>query len=234
MRKLLIGDVHGSYTQLMQALESAEFDVKLDQLIFIGDLFDKSNQTIEIIEFLCDLVNVHNNIPIWIYGNHDLWLLEYFDNKVNPLWIKNGGKSTLISLQEYSNKSGNKIEQFKQILYAGYYYYIDDSNNLFVHGGITHNEAGNEWRDDVYCWDRSMWKKAVVYNALYEYNRKKPEFMNNYNYIFIGHSPVIYNGQSTPMICGNVVNVDTGAGFKGVVTVMDIKSFKYWQSDIIR
>jgi hypothetical protein len=36
------------------------------------------------------------------------------------------------------------------------------------------------------------------------------------------------------MICGNVVNVDTGAGFKGVVTVMDIKSFKYWQSDIIR
>jgi serine/threonine protein phosphatase 1 len=235
MRKLLIGDVHGSYDQFMEALTKADFDVTKDKLIFIGDLFDKNKQTIEIIEYLCDLVHIYNNHPIWIYGNHDLWLLEYFQSgTVNPLWIKNGGESTLLDIREYEKNPNNVLNEFKQILYAGYYYYVDDDENLFVHGGITANTVGNEWRDDVYCWDRSLWKKALLYDALSEYNKKRPEFMNNYNFIFIGHSPVIYHGKSTPMICGNVVNVDTGAGCYGVLTIMDIKTFRYWQSGTLK
>jgi len=235
MRKLLIGDVHGSYTQLIDALDKAEVDLSKDKLIFIGDLFDKNNETVKIIEFIADLVLVYNNPPLLIYGNHDLWILEYFNNNtINDLWLKNGGEFTLKDIKNYKKVRNNKLDTFISILNSGYYYYVDEDENLFVHGGMTHNTVGNEWRDDIYCWDRSMWKKAVVYNALWEYNRKPPEFMQNYNYIFIGHSPVIYHGKSTPMICGNVVNVDTGAGCYGVLTVMDVKSFNYWQSDILR
>jgi serine/threonine protein phosphatase 1 len=58
-----------------------------------------------------------------------------------------------------------------------------------------------------------------------------PRRLKLFNEIFIGHTPTLYYDVDVPMRGGNVWNIDTGAAFKGRLTVMDIASKEYWQSD---
>ena len=59
-----------------------------------------------------------------------------------------------------------------------------------------------------------------------------PKRLRLYDEIFIGHTPTTNYDIDTPMNKCNVWNVDTGAAFSGRITVMDIDSKRYWQSDV--
>lgn len=52
-----------------------------------------------------------------------------------------------------------------------------------------------------------------------------------YNEIFIGHTPTTRMGITIPMNAANVWNIDTGAAYKGPVTVMNVETKEFWQSD---
>jgi serine/threonine protein phosphatase 1 len=52
-----------------------------------------------------------------------------------------------------------------------------------------------------------------------------------YDEIYIGHTPVTRIGETTPVQKANVWNVDTGAAFKGPLTIMDIDTKEFWQSE---
>ncbi|RZJ71145.1 MAG: serine/threonine protein phosphatase, partial [Flavobacterium sp.] len=54
-----------------------------------------------------------------------------------------------------------------------------------------------------------------------------------YKEIFIGHTPVTRIGKMVPVQMANVWNVDTGAAFKGPVTMMDADTKEFWQSDAV-
>ncbi|PHK27906.1 metallophosphatase, partial [Nostoc linckia z16] len=58
-----------------------------------------------------------------------------------------------------------------------------------------------------------------------------PKRFTLYKEIFIGHTPVTRIGQTVPVNMANVWNVDTGAAFKGPLTIMDADTKEYWQSD---
>lgn len=232
-RTLVIGDIHGAYNEMIQALERADYNPHEDRLIFLGDLFDRHRGTVKIIEYLCYLDVVGADF-ILIIGNHDLWVFDWITkDTIEPLWLKNGGELTLKDLRNYDDTPENKLEHFHNIITnCTKYYYVDDDNNAYVHGGFTGDSLGQEWQDSVYAWDRSLWKKSLHYKAGNELNiAMKPKFMESYNKIFIGHNPVLNVGQSTPMMCGNVVNMDTGAGYFGVVSVLDVNTMEFWQSD---
>jgi len=55
--------------------------------------------------------------------------------------------------------------------------------------------------------------------------------LNNYHEIFIGHTPISKKEVVTPTREANVWNIDTGAAFKGAVSVLDVESKEFWQSD---
>lgn len=52
-----------------------------------------------------------------------------------------------------------------------------------------------------------------------------------YKEIYLGHTPVTRIGQTVPVKRGNIWNVDTGAAFHGPLTIMDVESKQFWQSD---
>jgi serine/threonine protein phosphatase 1 len=58
-----------------------------------------------------------------------------------------------------------------------------------------------------------------------------PKRLTNYKEIFIGHTPISKTGHATPQKRANVWNVDTGAAFKGPLTIMDVDTKEFWQSD---
>ncbi|MEM8894394.1 MAG: serine/threonine protein phosphatase, partial [Bacteroidota bacterium] len=52
----------------------------------------------------------------------------------------------------------------------------------------------------------------------------------HYKEIYIGHTPTTNYGIDVPIQAGKLWNMDTGAAFTGKVSIMDIKSKRYWQS----
>ena len=53
----------------------------------------------------------------------------------------------------------------------------------------------------------------------------------NFREIYIGHTPTTKCGTDKPLTALNILNLDTGAGHNGRLTIMDIDTKKYWQSD---
>lgn len=58
-----------------------------------------------------------------------------------------------------------------------------------------------------------------------------PKRLLLYKEIFIGHTPTLHLGIKEPVNKANVLNLDTGAAFTGSLTIMDVESKEFWQSD---
>ena len=60
---------------------------------------------------------------------------------------------------------------------------------------------------------------------------QKLNTLYNFKKIFIGHTPTLYFNSFHPINKGGVMNVDTGSGKGGVLTIMNIDTEEYWQSE---
>ncbi len=89
-----------------------------------------------------------------------------------------------------------------------------------------------EYFPEVVYWERKVWETAL---ALDEKMKKDylvyPKRLTLYKEIYIGHTPVSRIGKTTPVNMVNVWNVDTGAAFKGPLTIMDVDTKEFWQSE---
>jgi serine/threonine protein phosphatase 1 len=52
-----------------------------------------------------------------------------------------------------------------------------------------------------------------------------------YKEIYIGHTPVSRINENVPIQKATIWNVDTGAAFKGPLTIMDVNTKDFWQSE---
>ena len=87
-RDFVVGDVHGYYQPLMQALEAMAFDFEQDRLLSVGDLIDRGPDSLRCLELLKQ--------P-WFFavqGNHEGFLLQTLagDQRAERIWLANGGE----------------------------------------------------------------------------------------------------------------------------------------------
>ena len=125
-------------------------------------------------------------------------------------------------MQSYDFDYKSVPESHKNMISSAPYYYIDAQNNLFIHGGFDPDISMSDQDIGTMVWDRELWQKA----------RLAP--IKGYNRIFIGHSTtqLVYNDvdHTTPIFFNNLVMLDTGAGWNGRLTLMDIDTLQYWSS----
>ena len=217
-RKFVIGDIHGYYDEMMELFEVVQFDFETDSLISLGDLVDRGPKPIKVVEKLMTVKNL-----IHILGNHDEWCYQYLvKNNVPDEWVLQGGKSTLESYRnnpEYRERHAPFFEKAKL-------YHIDKENRLFVHGGfnpeIPFSFQCN--KKELLIWDRSLVMKAVEYK---KNNHEFPEFSE----IFIGHTPTQLLKEHTPKKLSNLWMLDTGIHISGKLTIMNIETKEFWQSN---
>ena len=227
-RTLVIGDIHGAYKALTQVLERANIN-KEDTLIFLGDYVDGWSQSPQVIDYLIQLNATHN--CIFLRGNHDELCYNWFTTqKNNELWLYHGGKATV---DAYNKTSDSIIKIHLHFIESLQNYYIDSKNRLFIHAGFT-NQHGveKEYYQKTFYWDRSLWEMMLALNTdLKKESKKYPKRLLLYNEIYIGHTSTTLIGLDTPFQIANVINVDTGAAFKGKISIMDVDTKEYWQSD---
>lgn len=229
-RTLVIGDIHGGLKALIQVLDRAKVTSK-DTLIFLGDYVDGWSESPQVIDFLIDLSQKQN--CILMRGNHDELLCEWLDkSKDNRLWYIHGGEATVNAYKVVSAETKQKHVDFLRNLKN---YYLDDQNRLFVHAGFTNlNGVEHEFYPKMFYWERTLWETALALDP----NMKKdsifyPKRLTLYKEIYIGHTPVSRIIETTPIQKANVWNIDTGAAFKGPLTILDVDAKQFWQSDLL-
>ena len=248
MRTLCVGDIHGNYKALMQCLKLSDFDYKNDVLISLGDVVDGHCDSFEVVEELIKIKNL-----ITIKGNHDDWFNTWLQTGNNPTNWQQGQKATGLSYLKHSRPeatweianeflSGFKeninisdipsshIDFFKRQLP----YYQDTNNNLFIHGGFNRHLFLNEQIEDTFWWDRDLWRSALSYGQICDMKsveRPKFKMIENFKEVFIGHTTTECWNTTLPMHAANIWNLDTGAGMYGKLTIIDVDTMTYWQSD---
>lgn len=214
-----MGDPHGGLLAIKQVLDLSKFDFENDELIVLGDVADGWTDVAESFEFLIENVK-HLR---YIKGNHDQWLLEFLKFGRQPLvWTMQGGKNSWLS---YITKNPELMKKHLAFLENAPCYYVDNYNNLFVHGGVDLSKKIEDNSEQYLMWDRDLWDFR---------NRSdnKRKAIMRYKEIFVGHTS-IYNFSHKPIQYGNVWFMDTGAGWEGVLSVMDIETKEIWQSEIV-
>jgi serine/threonine protein phosphatase 1 len=232
-KTFVIGDIHGGLKALFQVLERAKVS-KNDTLIFLGDFVDGWSESPAVLDFLIALEKTHN--CIFIKGNHDDLLLQWLTgNKIDfneQLWFQHGGKATAMAYEKISPSEKEAHITFLQSLQN---YHIDAQNRLFVHAGFTNLKGvEQEYFKPLFYWDRTLWEMVLALDSkLDSGSLHYPKRLQLYSEIFIGHTPVTQIGNEVPISFANVWNVDTGAAFKGKLSIMDVATKEFWQSDAL-
>lgn len=228
MRKLVIGDIHSGLKALQQVLHRAEVQND-DLLVFLGDYVDGWSEAAETVDFLIELKSTHK--CIFIRGNHDElcrdWLLTGNDN---PLWMQHGGSATK---QSYERADLEKRKAHLEFYAALENYFLDEDRRLYLHAGYTNLKGVDyEYFPQYFYWDRTLWELArAVDPRLKEGDKNFPKRLTHYKEIYIGHTPLSKTGMAVPEKGANVWNLDTGAAYKGPITLMDVETKEFWQSD---
>ncbi len=217
MRTFIIGDIHGAYKALVQCFERSGFNPERDRLIALGDVCDGWPQVKESID---ELLKVHN--LVYIVGNHDQWALDWaIEGKREHLWLKQGGDNTVRSYGP-----GGMPDEHIKLLTDGRNYF-EENLRLFVHAGFEWNKPLGEQGADILLWDRKL-----IVEAFKKHNSEPDTRFGVFSEIFLGHTPTLNFYVDKPLKLCNVWALDTGAGWsRGRLTIMDLETKEYWQSD---
>lgn len=217
-KTFVIGDIHGAYRALKQCLERSCFNYDKDTLICLGDASDGWPEVHLVFDELLKIENL-----VYILGNHDVWTLEWSKaSYADPIWLKQGGKNTLTSYPE-----GMPCSHINLLEKAHLFYKLN--NKLFVHAGFDISKDINNQNQHDLMLNRDF--ANTIIDRMENDIRKDYTIFDN---VFIGHTPTIRYHIYYPFNWQEVWFMDTGAGWNGVLTIMDIDSCKYWQSSSVR
>ncbi len=227
-RTLVVGDIHGGLKALQQVLEKVKITTE-DTFVFLGDYVDGWSDSTEVVSFLIRFSK--KNKSIFLRGNHDdlchNWLLK---KEIPEEWLQHGGKQTI---QEYKKVSSKEKKLHLDFFNKMVDYYVDSKDRLYVHAGFQNQHGPEfEFHKTAFYWDRTLWEMAIAMNKnLSPQDIRYPKRLLLFKEIYIGHTPVTRIGKTIPFRAENVWNVDTGAAFKGAISILDAESKNFWQSD---
>ncbi|NGX82841.1 metallophosphoesterase family protein [Aequorivita sp. KMM 9714] len=230
MRTVVIGDIHGGLKALKQLIEKANLP-KDTKYIFLGDYVDGWSESAEVIEYLINFSQ--ENKCILLRGNHDELLYNYLKTgEKNSMWLNQGGESTVKSYSGLSKTEKGIHIRFLENLTN---YHIDSENRLFLHAGFMNlHGPQHEYHPHLVYWDRTLWEMACSLDTRIPMDDDRyPKRLKLFKEIFIGHTPVTRVGFDVPANFANVWNIDTGAAFKGKLSMLDIDSKEIWQSQAV-
>jgi len=141
---LIVGDVAGRYTELMELFDQARDILGEYKTIIVGDLVDRGPDSDKIIQFLIDYQDEKGIISLM--GNHEHMFLDYVTRHAagksiyyhyyyGAPFLQNGGKATLKS---YTDENGECLipkEHISFLRNLPTYYEHKDKRGKFI---VTH------------------------------------------------------------------------------------------------
>lgn len=219
-----MGDVHGQHEKMLKVLSLCEYQPDVDQLILLGDYVDRGPDSRRVVSEVLRLVQLG---AVALYGNHEDLMQQALrgrkQNYINPLeleqWFANGGEITLDSYRTHMSE----LDEHMKFL-ADLPRWVEVNGYLFVHAGIRPGRPIEQQSPHDLIWIRE-------------------EYIEGYHGpqdVVTGHTPVQYlrrfasfadiENLDKPLIREHKYFLDTGAAWRGALTVMSLPSGEYWQS----
>ena len=253
MKRYVVGDIHGMNTYLKKALEVVNFDYENDLLISLGDIVDRGPDVYDCVETLLKIKN-----KVVCLGNHDAWFIEFINTGVHPQnWLQGGydtcnsyclraNKEIILKFSDYitSLEPEDIPLSHKDFFRNMVPYHTTEDKKCFVHAGYDRKKYISQQGINTLTWDRTLIQKVVAFIRSNKDESAHFDDINNFNKVFIGHTPTIFwrtsdiiknSNENTPYdkpIMGdrcNVIALDTGAVYSGALTIMDIDTLQHWQ-----
>lgn len=216
-----VGDCHGEFLRLSAMLKAISFDESKDRLFSVGDLCDRGPNSDQVLNWL--------EQP-WFHpvaGNHEQLLIDASDplnsNAEATLFI-NGGQWFF----------GLPFDKQKEISFAfsslPVMIEVQVGNKVF---GIVHSDVlANDWNKT---------REELVYNEFHtkshvQWDRNRQNFEDEHpvsglDFLLVGHTPIEH-----AKILGNVINLDSGAVFRGKyvehsdgLTILNMTDFEFYK-----
>ena len=203
-----VGDIHGCYEQLMEALEKIKFNPDVDRLISVGDLVDRGPDSVKCLNLLKEL---------WFHavsGNHEDMMIKSFRFEwPTHNYIQNGGRWFFHLPYE---------QQEELVLLA------DTKMPLVIEVetdigtiGVIHANAPDDWQkyhqlnDDEDFFDDALvedtiWGRRRIYG-------NQSGRVKGIDYVVVGHTPV-----EDVTVLENIVYIDTGAVYNNSLTILSV------------
>lgn len=212
-RLFAVGDLHGSYTLLMNKLKSIDFDFDNDLLVAVGDLVDRGAENIQCVELLSKR---------WftsVRGNHeDLCIGGLHDASYKRCHISNGGDwFYMLDGQAMYNiaKTFAGLPIVLEVNHGG-------KKFGFVHGHIEQNDW-QEFKDSFdsesetqrSSADLAIWGRERISQGN---NSEKYTQVTGVDAVIMGHSVTLQ-----PVKLHNCFYIDTGAVHRGTLTILECK-----------
>lgn len=206
-RDFVVGDLHGHYKDLTQALEKIKFNKNKDRLFSVGDMINRGPDNVKCLKLL------QKKWFFAVLGNHEILMLNALMNdQCYPEWIKKGGHW----FEELPPKKQDKIRRLiKKYLSKLPHSLTIQSKNMSY--GICHADPPRNWRriQKNKCLKQLIWGRSRI-----RQNYKKT--VKNIDRVFVGHT-----NQKRVKILGNVIYLDTAVykqkGYLSLVNCITLK-----------
>ncbi|APZ43635.1 metallophosphoesterase [Acidihalobacter ferrooxydans] len=200
-RDFCVGDLHGMFHVLDDALDSLGFDPACDRLISVGDLIDRGPESPRVLEFLAQ--------P-WFHavrGNHEAMLLDVVSGDEDEMsWVERGGADwwLMINAQERTAYS----DVFSRLPYT---LELDTAAGRV---GVVHADVpvGYGWGEfvaqlphDNNLREHALWARLRI-NSIQRGASTQP--VDGLHLLVVGHTPV-----AAATRVQNIYYIDTGAAY---------------------
>lgn len=215
-RLIIIGDVHGCFTKLMDALMSVEYSPVLDLLVFTGDFIDRGPENAAVLEWVSLLLREGKAYAV--LGNHDDFMVEWADAYINtqkdpdnfmPLkpeyhtnWMRNGGTWAVDMSTNWILSHALWMRQLPLMLEVE----LDSGQRA----GVVHAELWHDWNTTKDILQHNGVRERLIWGRtkIQQYTAGHSSITSGIDMLFCGHSVV-----NTPTKVGNQYYLDTGAVF---------------------
>ena len=204
-RLIAIGDIHGHALALQALLELISPGSK-DVIVTLGDYVNRGPDSKGVIDTLIDLSSRCHLVPI--LGNHDEMMLESRDDcHAERRWRSQGGDATLAS---YGVNAGIGA------VFASHWQFLTTCRPFFETEDFIFTHAN-------YCWYAAMEEQPPSLLRWLSLEESEPRPHVSEKTVIVGHTPGPIRD------CGFCRCIDTGCGFGGRLTAMDVRSEQCWQ-----
>lgn len=212
-RDFAVGDVHGHFTRLQQALDAAGFNPEIDRLFSVGDLVDRGPESAEVDTWLA---------KPWFHavrGNHEQMVVEAYrfdpGGRASDMHVMNGG-AWIYGLPSVDRACYAELLANLPLLIE-----VETPEGLI---GIVHADIPfDDWATLRNRSESAGWQQV---EAMCQWSRQRitsenREGIKSVRAVVVGHTPV-----RRPAILGNVYHIDTGGWMDGHFTLLNLHTLE--------
>ena len=182
----IVGDLHGSYSLLMQELKNLNFDFHNDLLICTGDLIDRGTENLECIALL------EQSWFLTVRGNHEEMCIQgQHDPKMKDMHQRNGGAWFYKQFQKTRQRIIERLAQLPLVIEVE----LENKKVGIVHADIDIHDW-SLFKQDICKGDYKISGVSSAYsNALWGRGRIRNhselyDVVENIDEIYLGHTIV--------------------------------------------